>query len=203
VRGLGSASDPFQIAPRPALFQSGATRETSECSRKSGSGPGPCSVPDMLSRPRMRLTFLLLIAAIIAGEFMATSRAPDLVLFNHSASLPTGFYVRDGGELSPGVLVTVRAADAAPLVAKDRGFEGPRDRFLKHIAAVEGDEVCADVSELVINGTRKVTVKSIDRKGQPLDHCGVADGSGGVSCCCLATRRTASTGDTGGRCQFL
>lgn len=97
---------------------------------------------------------------VLAAVFVATAALAvaaisqrDLVLFNHSPSMPVGFYVRQDTSPSRGAIVTVRARDVAPATAQERSFDEPRDRFIKRVAATNGDEVCADGRHITINGT--------------------------------------------------
>lgn len=106
----------------------------------------------------LALTMLLIGAASVAAAFSASSGGRDLALYNHSRSLPVGIYVRVAKADSAaerlaarGAIVTVRARDVAPELAASRGFTGSRDRFLKRVAAIEGDEVCSDEAGLRIN----------------------------------------------------
>lgn len=66
--------------------------------------------------------------------------------------MPEGLYVRDDGDVTLGAIVTVRARDVAPLQAAQRNLVGDRDRFIKRVAAVGGDEVCGDGERLSVNG---------------------------------------------------
>ena len=68
----------------------------------------------------------------------------DLVLFNGSHSVPTGFYVRANAPVREGAFVTVRAADVAPSYAALRHFTDDGDRFIKRVAARAGVRVCAE-----------------------------------------------------------
>lgn len=102
---------------------------------------------------------MLLIGAVsVVAAFSASRDGRDLALYNHSPSLPIGIYVRvaevAGTAERParrGAIVTVRARDMAPELAASRGFTGSRDRFLKRVAAIEGDKVCSDSAGLRIN----------------------------------------------------
>lgn len=124
----------------------------------------------------------------LAALATAQMRAGDLVLFNHSHSLPTGFYLRVDAPVERGVIVTVRAATVAPLIAARRGFDGPRDRFLKRVAAGAGDVVCADRVQVTING--RISARRL---------AGVPDGRGGTpwtGCRRLGPRDLFLLGDT-------
>jgi type IV secretory pathway protease TraF len=50
-----------------------------------------------------------------------------------------------------GATVTVRARDVAPEEARRRHFDGPTDRFIKHVAAVGGARVCGDEQRITIS----------------------------------------------------
>lgn len=97
-----------------------------------------------------RVVVLFAVAALVAA-FVAWPRG-DFILYNPSTSVPRGFYVRASSEpLVVGTLVTVRARDVAQAYAQQRGFVDAGVRFLKRIAAVEGDLVCAVGDEVTIN----------------------------------------------------
>lgn len=111
-----------------------------------------CSNAAMAAAVAGKLALLLVSAAGIAAAFTMTPRLPDLVLYNHSPSMPVGLYLRNDAGLARGAIVTVRARDVAPALAEERGFNGPGDRFIKRVAAMAGDEVCAVNGRLRING---------------------------------------------------
>jgi type IV secretory pathway protease TraF len=97
---------------------------------------------------------ILLLAGAAAGAALiafALPAASDRLLYNHTPSVPVGFYIRTHAPIDRGTFVTVRAADVAPAAARARDFEGPRDRFIKRVAAVAGDRVCAEGDALTIN----------------------------------------------------
>lgn len=83
---------------------------------------------------------------------IASTHQQDLLIYNPSHSVPAGFYVRTSRPIERGALVTVRAVRVAPAYATLRYFTDPGDRFIKRVAAVEGDEVCADGRRLSLNG---------------------------------------------------
>lgn len=91
-----------------------------------------------------------------------------MVLYNHSPSLPVGFYIRTNHAALPGSIVTVRAADVAPALAAARGFGDRRDRFLKRVAASAGEEVCALDQAITIRERHVVTRHQHDANGRPL-----------------------------------
>ena len=81
-----------------------------------------------------------------------------------------GLPVRSSGETARGAFVTVRAQDVAPAYAAARNFTDTGDRFIKRIAANDGDSVCADGETIRIND-RTVAHRAVqDRQGRALPH---------------------------------
>jgi type IV secretory pathway protease TraF len=78
--------------------------------------------------------------------------------------MPVGLYLRSDAGLARGAIVTVRARDVAPALAAARGFDGPADRFIKRVAAMAGDEVCAFNGRFQINGA---DLAAVPLPGQP------------------------------------
>ena len=103
------------------------------------------------------------------GIALTLVSARDIVLYNPSQSLPCGFYLRLAQEPRQGDIVTIRARDAAPAYAQLRDFTDAGDRFLKRIAATQGDLVCANGDQIVAAG-RTLTRLSRDRYGSALPH---------------------------------
>ncbi|HWA21918.1 MAG TPA: S26 family signal peptidase [Caulobacterales bacterium] len=85
-----------------------------------------------------------LCAGAIALLAVAEARRGDVVLFNATPSVPTGFYVRAETPVRDGVFVTVRAAQVARSYASLRHFIGDGDRFIKRVGARSGVRVCAE-----------------------------------------------------------
>lgn len=97
-------------------------------------------------------------ACAVAALAVASGSGADVVLFNHSPSIPTGFYVRSASELEVGAVVTVRARDVATVEAARRHYDGETDRFIKRVAAVAGQDVCSDGQTLRIDGVEVARV---------------------------------------------
>ncbi|HYD86730.1 MAG TPA: S26 family signal peptidase [Vitreimonas sp.] len=89
-------------------------------------------------------------AAALAAAALAAPR--DLLIYNHSPSVPEGFYVRTSAPIAVDAFVTVRARDVAPQEAHRRGFDDASDRFIKRVAAAAGAHVCGDGQRLTITG---------------------------------------------------
>lgn len=118
-----------------------------------------------------RRLLILLLAGAAAGAALiafALPAASDRLLYNHTPSVPVGFYIRTHAPIDRGTFVTVRAADVAPAAARARDFEGPRDRFIKRVAAVAGDRVCAEGDALTINDGFAIPRRVHDSAGAPL-----------------------------------
>lgn len=101
---------------------------------------------------------------------VASVNGRDWFLYNHTPSVPPGWYARSSGEIAIGALVTVRAQDVAPAYAAARNFTDTGDRFIKRIAANDGDSVCADGETIRIND-RTVAHRAVqDSLGRALPH---------------------------------
>jgi conjugative transfer signal peptidase TraF len=109
-------------------------------------------------------------AALAALAGLALPAAEDRVLYNHTPSVPVGFYLRTEAPITRGAFVTVRAADVAPEAARLRDFEGPRDRFIKRVAALAGDRVCAEGEALAINDGPPIARRAQDSAGAALQR---------------------------------
>lgn len=109
----------------------------------------------------------------------------DVVLFNHSPSVPVGFYVRESGDPARGMFVTVRARDVAPLEAAAHHYDDEGDRFIKRLAATAGQHVCSDGHTLSVDGVEVASVQN--RVGAP---------QGWVGCRTLASSEILLLGDS-------
>lgn len=134
-------------------------------------------------------TWVIASAAVAIGALVsALARPLDVLLYNHSPSIPTGFYLRQSAPIGLGAVVTVRALDVAPAEARARRFTGEGDRFIKRIAAVAGDEVCAKGESLRINNSPALRRKSHDAAGRVL--------KAWTGCRVLAAHEVLLLGDT-------
>lgn len=119
---------------------------------------------------RWRTLLITGAAAVAAAIFFALPAASDRLLYNHTPSVPVGLYLRTDASIARGAFVTVRARDVAPDAARARDFDGPRDRFIKRVAALAGDEVCAEANVMIINGNTRVVRRARDSRGAPLNR---------------------------------
>jgi conjugative transfer signal peptidase TraF len=116
--------------------------------------------------PRSFKPLILGLAAISACAM--TVHASPLLIYNPSPSVPVGFYWRAAGAPQLGDFVTVRAVRAAPLYARERGFTDRTDRFIKRLAAVSGQRVCANDNRVSIDRARVVHRLRADTMGHAL-----------------------------------
>jgi type IV secretory pathway protease TraF len=104
--------------------------------------------------PKPRRSFVLIAGAAATGLLaVASLSSTDVVLHNGTPSMPVGFYLRSLGAIERGAIVTVRALEVTPAYAADRDFTDRGDRFIKRVAAVAGDQVCASGAEITLNGS--------------------------------------------------
>lgn len=116
---------------------------------------------------RGRSQLILFATAALVASLIAFDRVQDVILYNGSASMPVGFYLRTGRAPRLGSVVTVHAMSVAPAYARQR-HAGSRFRFLKRIAATAGDLVCADNDELRINAEIRALRQRRDSAGRVL-----------------------------------
>lgn len=109
-----------------------------------------------------------LFAAVAAGVALIGAHAGPLVIYNPSESVPSGFYVRAARSPAAGDFVTIASVRVAPAYAALRGFADHTDRFLKRIAATEGQTVCAEGAMISIDGASRVMRVSHDAEGRAL-----------------------------------
>lgn len=116
-----------------------------------------------------RRALIVLAACAGAVALLAASELNrrDVVLYNATPSVPAGFYVRSDALVHEGAFVTVRAADVAGDYAAVRQFTDTGDRFIKRVAAREGDRVCAE-GERVSVGFETLTRATHDSEGRAL-----------------------------------
>ncbi|MCL4716283.1 MAG: S26 family signal peptidase [Hyphomonadaceae bacterium] len=116
---------------------------------------------------RHSLIALAVCAGAVALLAASELNRRDVVLYNATPSVPAGFYVRSDALVHEGAFVTVRAADVAGDYAAVRQFTDTGDRFIKRVAAREGDRVCAE-GERVSVGLEILTRARRDSAGRAL-----------------------------------
>lgn len=104
--------------------------------------------------------FVLLACGTALAAVVLVAHPRDLLLYNHSPSMPVGLYARIDAPVARGLIVTVRARDVAPKVARERRFAGEGHRFIKRIVAAEGDFVCRAGDRLLVNAHPVALIRS-------------------------------------------
>jgi conjugative transfer signal peptidase TraF len=114
------------------------------------------------------LAGLLTFALCLGVGFVAVSPLSDVVIYNASPSMPQGIYVRTHSPIVRHSIVTVRARDVALNYAAARRFTDADDRFLKRVAALDGDVVCAFGPLVTINHELTLQRRTMDNVGRAL-----------------------------------
>jgi conjugative transfer signal peptidase TraF len=108
-------------------------------------------------------------AALIAlGRVTYAFWGPPLVI-NHTASEPRGIYwLQQRKPYVRGELVAFSPPPAFQSLIASRGWAPDGVPLLKSVAAIEGDRVCTNDSEITINGEPVGPIVSVDSAGRPL-----------------------------------
>jgi conjugative transfer signal peptidase TraF len=116
---------------------------------------------------RPSLQCLLFGSAALVALYVSLARVPDVILYNDTASMPVGFYLRSNDQIAMGSIVTVEVHQVAHSYALERGA-GSNFRLLKRIAATEGNIVCADGDQITIDDEVRAFRSARDSNGRPL-----------------------------------
>jgi conjugative transfer signal peptidase TraF len=111
---------------------------------------------------------VLTFALCLGIGFVAVSTVSDVVIYNASPSMPQGIYVRMHSPIVRHSIVTVRARDVALDYAAARRFTDANDRFLKRVAAMDGDVVCALGPLVTVNRELTLQRRTVDNAGRAL-----------------------------------
>lgn len=114
---------------------------------------------------------MLIGAAVAVAVILASYAAPlrPLLLWNASASVPTGLYfLTPRTEWRKGDLVAARLPTEARGLAAARNYLPSGTPVLKRVAATSPDHVCARADKLYVNDALIVVRRSADAAGRPL-----------------------------------
>lgn len=119
---------------------------------------------------RYRQALSLWITAGLAATLASAVIQPrPFLVYNPSPSVPIGFYRIDPpGNPKRGDLVLARLPDDMRKLADQRRYVPATVPVLKVVAALTGDEVCAETDRVLINGQEVGIRKPFDRKGRPM-----------------------------------
>lgn len=120
--------------------------------------------------PRAERFRPLVLGGTAIGALAAASLlfAREQLIYNHSPSLPAGFYLRIFSAPARGRLIRFAMPPAAAAYARDRGDDVRDVTFLKPIAAAAGDHVCRNGAEVSVNGASVAVARDRDSEGRPL-----------------------------------
>lgn len=108
-------------------------------------------------------------ATMLAAIAAAWPRAAaPLLVWNASASVPTGFYVVTARNPRRGELAVVHLPQPLRRLTHERGYMSARAFLIKPVAAAAGDIVCRHGPVIEINGKPVAVAMTADRKGWPL-----------------------------------
>lgn len=114
----------------------------------------------------------VLIAAQIAVSALAITAVADMptrLVWNVSASVPTGIYaVRDDDRLRPGVLAAVMPPQPLASWLVSGGYLGRGVPLLKLIEALPGARICRDGARVTVDGRLRAIARETDRLGRTL-----------------------------------
>lgn len=119
-------------------------------------------------RQRLKLVALAgLVAAPVAAS--AYQKVPTLLVWNASASAPTGLYaVSRSGPVRPGDMVIAWAPGQARSLAASRRYLPANIPLVKRVAATQRDRVCAHGPEIWINGRLAAARLETDPSGRAM-----------------------------------
>lgn len=103
----------------------------------------------------------------------------DRLIWNRTASAPTGLYWLSDDPFTHGRWVVVSSQSDIAAWAEARGYVGKDWPLLKQIAGVPGDEICRNGSEIRINNQPVAIAKTVDSFGRNLpiwEGCSILEG---------------------------
>ena len=117
----------------------------------------------------MRYPIAILTLAGLGLMVLASFFNPqDRLIWNRTASAPTGLYWLNDDPFTLGRWVVVSARSDDAQWAQTQGYVGKNWPLLKQIAAVPGDEICRVDGEISVNETTIGRAKTIDSRGRSL-----------------------------------
>jgi type IV secretory pathway protease TraF len=111
-------------------------------------------------------------AAAIAMLCFAGSASSARLVWNTTASAPTGLYSIEQGTWRVGDRVTVRPSASLAGDLDRRGVLPLGKLLIKRVAAGRGDTVCRDGERVTVNGSVAAMAKSASRTGEALPSWG-------------------------------
>lgn len=118
---------------------------------------------------RARKSLIAMGAALALIGASAIVHSDPLVVWNASASVPTGFYaITPIARPEVGDLVAVRTPEPLSHWLVKNRYVGPDTPLLKRVAALPGSEVCRHGTTITVDGAAVAEARAQDRLGRPL-----------------------------------
>ena len=119
----------------------------------------------------MRKPRTLVVTGLAIGllALPALATMPTKLVWNASASVPTGLYaVRPIGEITIPDLVVAMPPDQLDQYLVERHYLGRGVPLIKHVEALPGQTVCRTGDTITVDGTAIATARERDRLGRAL-----------------------------------
>jgi conjugative transfer signal peptidase TraF len=91
---------------------------------------------------------------------------PEKLIYNASASAPTGVYWLDNRPIERGDYVLVRVPERVRKLVEERGYLPADVPLIKRVVGAGGDEICRLGREIRINGETGATALTVDGAGR-------------------------------------
>ncbi|MEL6996417.1 MAG: S26 family signal peptidase [Pseudomonadota bacterium] len=115
-----------------------------------------------------RLSFWLTLSGISLVVFGSIFDPLDRLIWNRTASAPTGFYWLSDEPFTQGRWVVVSSESAVAEWVEVRGYVGKDWPLLKQIVGMPGDEICRTGTDILINNQPAAIAKERDSNGRNL-----------------------------------
>ena len=115
-----------------------------------------------------KFSFLLTLSGISLLVFSWVFDPLDRLIWNRTASAPTGLFWLSEDPFTHGRWVVVSSQSAVAEWAETRGYVGKNWPLLKQIAGMPGDEICRAGIEIWINNQLAAIAKPVDSSGRML-----------------------------------
>lgn len=123
------------------------------------------------ARPLPRHGAIWAASAVALLAVPAAINLPTRLVWNVSASVPTGLYaVRPDAPLRVGVLAAVMPPEPLATWMVEGGYLGRGVPLIKRVEALPGARVCRDGQSVTVNGELRAVARDYDRRGLPLPH---------------------------------
>lgn len=120
-------------------------------------------------RPLPRRGVLIAAGALALLALPAVVDLPTRLVWNVSASVPTGLYaVRPTAPLRPGVLAAVMPPEPLASWLVEGGYLGRGVPLIKRVEAMPGQRVCREGARVIVSGRLRAIARDVDSRGHPL-----------------------------------